>query len=111
MFAPLAFTVVIALLASLVLSIVAIPSLCSYVLKPVPERVSILVRAAQRVYRPVLALALENRKTVLLGAGGLLALSLAAVPFLGTEFIPRLDEGYITNITIRLPSVSLSQSV
>ena len=59
MFAPLAFTVVIALLASLVLSIVAIPSLCSYVLKPAPERVSVLVRAAQRVYRPVLALALD----------------------------------------------------
>jgi len=111
MFAPLAFTVVIALLASLVLSIVAIPSLCSYVLKPMPERVSFLVRAAQRVYRPVLALALENRKIVLLGTGGFLALSLAAVPFLGTEFIPRLDEGYLTNITIRLPSVSLSQSV
>lgn len=111
MFAPLAFTVVIALLASLVLSIVAIPSLCSYVLKPTRERVSFLVRAAQRVYRPVLALALENRKTVLLGAGGLLALSLATVPFLGTEFIPRMDEGYITNVTIRLPSVSLSQSV
>jgi len=111
MFAPLAFTVVIALLASLVLSIVAIPSLCSYVLKPVPERVSVLVRAAQRVYRPVLALALANHKTVLLGTGAFLTLSLAAVPFLGTEFIPRMDEGYITNITIRLPSVSLSQSV
>ncbi|MHB9075025.1 MAG: efflux RND transporter permease subunit [Desulfobaccales bacterium] len=111
MFAPLAFTVVIALLASLVLSIVAIPSLCSYMLKAAPERVSFLVRAAQRVYRPVLALALENRKTVLLGAGGLLALSLAAVPYLGTEFIPRMDEGYITNVTIRLPSVSLPQSV
>ncbi len=111
MFAPLAFTVVIALLASLVLSIVAIPSLCSYVLKAAPERVNLLVQAAQRVYRPVLALALENRKTVLIGAGGLLVLSLAAVPFLGTEFIPRLDEGYITNVTIRLPSVSLPQSV
>jgi cobalt-zinc-cadmium resistance protein CzcA len=111
MFAPLAFTVVIALLASLVLSIVAIPSLCSYMLEPAPERVSFLVRAAQRVYRPVLALALENRKTVLLGAGALLALSLAAVPYLGTEFIPRMDEGYITNVTIRLPSVSLPQSV
>ncbi|MEW6657317.1 MAG: CusA/CzcA family heavy metal efflux RND transporter [Thermodesulfobacteriota bacterium] len=111
MFAPLAFTVVIALLASLVLSIVAIPSLCSYMLKPSAERVSFVVRAAQRVYRPVLALALENRKTVLLSAGGLLVLSLAAVPFLGTEFIPRMDEGYITNITIRLPSVSLAQSV
>ena len=111
MFAPLAFTVAIALLASLVLSIVAIPSLCSYVLKPAPERISFLVRAAQRAYRPLLALALDNRRTVLWSAGGLLALSLAAVPFLGTEFIPRMDEGYITNVTIRLPSVSLAQSV
>jgi cobalt-zinc-cadmium resistance protein CzcA len=111
MFAPLAFTVVIALLASLLLSIVAIPSLCSYVLKAIPERSSFLVQAAQQAYRPVLDWALHNRRTVLLGAGGLLALSLAATPFLGTEFIPRLDEGYITNITIRLPSVSLAQSV
>ena len=111
MFAPLALTVVMALLASLVLSIVAIPSLCSYMLKPVPERPSFLVQAAQKAYRPVLDWALKNRIAVLLGAGGLLAASLAAAPFLGTEFIPRLDEGYITNITIRLPSVSLSQSV
>ena len=111
MFAPLALTVVMALLASLVLSIVAIPSLCSYMLKPAPERPSFLVQAAQKAYRPVLDWALKNRITVLLGAGGLLAASLAAAPFLGTEFIPRLDEGYITNITIRLPSVSLSQSV
>ena len=112
MFAPLAFTVVIALLASLVLSIVAIPALCSYVLQAAgPERVNKLVEAAQRVYRPVLALALANPRTVLMGAGGLLVVSLGAAPFLGTEFIPRLDEGYITNITIRLPSVSLPQSV
>lgn len=111
MFAPLAFTVVIALLASLLLSIVAVPSLSSYVLKPAPERANPLVRAAQRFYRPFLSLALENRRTVLIGTGGLLVLSLAAVPFLGTEFIPRLDEGYITNVTIRLPSVSLPQSV
>ena len=111
MFAPLALTVVMALLASLVLSIVAIPSLCSYMLKPAPERPSFLVQAALKAYRPVLDWALKNRIAVLLGAGGLLAASLAAAPFLGTEFIPRLDEGYITNITIRLPSVSLSQSV
>jgi cobalt-zinc-cadmium resistance protein CzcA len=111
MFAPLAFTVVIALMASLALSIVAIPSLCSYLLKAAPERGSLLVQAAQRLYRPVLAFALGNRQTVLLGAGGLLVCSLLAIPFLGTEFIPRLDEGYITNITIRLPSVSLQQSV
>jgi cobalt-zinc-cadmium resistance protein CzcA len=38
-------------------------------------------------------------------------LSLAALPFLGTEFIPRMDEGYLTPQVIRLPSVSVNQSV
>ncbi len=70
MFAPLALTVVIALLASLVLSIVAIPSLCSYMLKPAPERLSFLVQAAQKVYRPILNWALNSRKTVSLGRRG-----------------------------------------
>lgn len=111
MFAPLAFTVAIALLASLLLSIFAIPALCSFILKPGPERPSPLLRAGLWLYRPALAWALENRKTVVLAAAGLLVFSLGMTPFLGTEFIPRLDEGYFTPQVIRLPSVSVPQSI
>jgi cobalt-zinc-cadmium resistance protein CzcA len=111
MFAPLAFTVAIALLASLLLSIFVIPVLCSFLLKAGPERESPLLRAALRAYRPSLAWALGHRKAVAVAAGGLLVLSLAALPFLGTEFIPRMDEGYLTPQVIRLPSVSVNQSV
>jgi len=81
MFAPLAFTVVMALLASLVLSIVANPIPVLLCAQAGAGTRQLSVRAAQRVYRPVLAMALENRKTVLLGTAGFLALSLAAVPF------------------------------
>ncbi|MCL4503774.1 MAG: CusA/CzcA family heavy metal efflux RND transporter [Deltaproteobacteria bacterium] len=111
MFAPLAFTVAIALLSSLVLSIIAIPVLCSYLLKRGPERESLLLKWARRLYRPSLAWALGHRRLVVIGAAGLLLFSLALVPFLGTEFIPRMDEGYLTPQVIRLPSVSVSQSV
>lgn len=111
MFAPLAFTVVIALLASLVFSISAIPVLCSFLLKPRAERESPLLRWARRLYQPSLNWALSNRKSVVIGAAGLLAFSLLMVPFLGTEFIPRLDEGYLTPQVIRLPSVSIDKSV
>jgi cobalt-zinc-cadmium resistance protein CzcA len=111
MFAPLAFTVAIALLASLVLSIVAVPALCSYLLKRGPERESLLLKWARRLYRPSLAWAMGHRRLVVLGAAGLLVFSLAMVPFLGTEFIPRMDEGYLTPQIIRLPSVSVGQSV
>jgi cobalt-zinc-cadmium resistance protein CzcA len=111
MFAPLAFTVAIALLASLVLSIVAVPALCSYLLKPGVERESLLLKWARRLYHPSLAWALGHRRTVVLGAAGLLLFSLAMAPFLGTEFIPRMDEGYLTPQVIRLPSVSISESL
>jgi cobalt-zinc-cadmium resistance protein CzcA len=111
MFAPLAFTVAIALLASLLLSIFVIPVLCSFLLKAGPERESPLLRLALRAYRPSLAWALNHRKAVAIAVGGLLMLSLAALPFLGTEFIPRMDEGYLTPQVIRLPSVSVNQSV
>jgi len=111
MFAPLAFTVAIALLASLVLSIVAVPALCSYLLKPGVERPSLLLNWARRLYRPSLAWALGHRRIVVCGAAGLLLFSLAMVSFLGTEFIPRMDEGYLTPQVIRLPSVSVRQSV
>ena len=110
MFAPLAFTVVIALLASLVFSISVIPVLCSYLLKRGAERESPLLRWARRLYQPSLNWALGHRKAAVLGAVGLLAFSLLMVPFLGTEFIPRLDEGYLTPQVIRLPSVSIDKS-
>ena len=77
MFAPLAFTVAIALLASLLLSIVAVPALCSLILKPGPERPSPLLRAGLWLYRPALAWALGNRWTVIVAAAGLLVFSLA----------------------------------
>ena len=111
MFAPLAFTVAIALLASLLLSIVGVPALCSFILKPGPERPSPLLRAGLWLYRPSLAWALGNRWTVIIAAAGLLVFSLSMTPFLGTEFIPRLDEGYLTPQVIRLPSVSVPQSI
>ncbi len=111
MFAPLAFTVAMALLASLLLSIFAIPVLCSFILKSGPDRPSPLVQAGLWAYRPALAWALQNRKTVVITAAGVLCFSLALTPWLGTEFIPRLDEGYLTPQVIRLPSVSLPQSI
>lgn len=111
MFAPLAFTVAIALLASLVFSISVTPVLCSYLLKPGAERESPLLRWARRLYQPSLNWALGNRKLVVIGAAGLLAFSLLTVPFLGSEFIPRMDEGYLTPQVIRLPSVSIAQSL
>jgi len=111
MFAPLAFTVVIALLSSLVLSIFVIPVFCSFFLKAQPEKESILLRWAKRGYMPALRWSATHGKMIVGGAALFLVICLGLSPFLGKEFIPGMDEGTLTPQVIRLPSVSLTESI
>jgi heavy metal efflux system protein len=111
MFSPLALTIMLALFASLVLSLTLSPVLCLVMLKAGHEKDSFLVRWAKRLYLPTLQWAMSHRLTVLAIAVALLAGSLALFPFLGGEFIPILNEAAITPQTIRHPSISLDQSI
>ncbi|OGV97877.1 MAG: cytochrome-c peroxidase [Nitrospinae bacterium RIFCSPLOWO2_02_FULL_39_110] len=111
MFSPLAFTVVIALLSSLILSIFVIPVLCLIFLKSGEERESFIVRGAIYIYRPVLAFAMKHRWIVLTIAISLFIGSLLLVPFIGREFVPAMDEGSIVINILRLPSIALEDSL
>jgi cobalt-zinc-cadmium resistance protein CzcA len=111
MFKPLAYTIMIALLVSLVLSLTLSPVLCSLMLKRGTERDPWIVDLAKRLYAPTLRWALGHRTVVLAMAIGSLLASLSLVPFLGSEFIPTLNEGTVAPQTIRLPSVSLRASI
>ncbi len=111
MFTPLAFTVAIALLGSLLLSIFVIPVLCSIFLKPGPTKESFLLRAAKRVYLPVLRFALRRKAVVLVMAVLLLAGAVAVIPRLGTEFLPVMDEGAFDMDFQLLPGVSLDKAL
>jgi heavy metal efflux system protein len=109
-FAPMAYTVVSALVGSLLFSLTLVPLLCFYLLrKGLPERENWLVRACKRIYRPALVTALNHRKAVLVGALAALSGSLLLVPHLGTEFLPELNEGTLwVNITLP-PGISVSE--
>lgn len=111
MFAPMAYTISIALVASLVLSLTLSPVLSLLFLKGGAEQEVFVLRWVKRYYAPFLRRALKKTPVVLGFAVALLTASLALVPFLGTEFIPILDEGAITPQVLRLPSVSLEESV
>ncbi len=111
MFGPLALTVAIALLSSLVLSIFVIPVLCALVLRPGPEKDSFVMRAARAVYRPLLAWALRKRLLVLSGACAALIATLFVVTRLGTEFIPIMDEGAFDMDVQLLPGISLAKAL
>jgi cobalt-zinc-cadmium resistance protein CzcA len=111
MFKPLAYTIMIALMVSLVLSLTLSPVLCSLMLKRGSEHDPWIVRLAKGLYAPALRWSLGHRTIVVTMAIGALIGSLMLVPFLGSEFIPILNEGAIAPQTIRLPSVSLSASI
>jgi len=111
MFGPLALTVAIAVLASLVLSIFVIPVLCALILRPGPEKESFVMRVARVVYRPLLAWALRRRFLVVSGACAALIAALFVVSRLGTEFIPIMDEGAFDMDVQLLPGISLAKAL
>jgi heavy metal efflux system protein len=111
MFKPLAYTIMIALLVSLVLSLTLSPALCSLALKGGSEEDTWLLRLAKRWYTPSLNWSLGHRRLVLAAAVAMLVASLSLFPFLGGEFIPILNEAALTPQTIRLPSISLEKSI
>jgi cobalt-zinc-cadmium resistance protein CzcA len=111
MFAPLAATMLIALLVSLVVALTVIPVLSEIFLRQVPEKEFGFIRRLHQGYSRLLAQAVRHPAVTLGISGGVLVVSLALLPFMGTEFMPPLDEGSIAVNVVRLPNASLEGSV
>jgi heavy metal efflux system protein len=112
MFRPMSLTVIFALAGAFVLSLTYVPAALTFALGGgVAEKESGLIGFARRRYKPLLAYAMRHRAQALAVALALLAVSVALFPFLGAEFVPRLDEGSFALESRLLPSVSLSQSI
>ena len=108
MFKPLALTMCFALIGSLVVSLTLIPVLASVFVKRAPEgeHGNLLVRGIQRLYLPVLALAMRGRWISVAVAAAVLAGALSVIPRIGTEFLPALEEGALAINVVRLPTAS-----
>jgi cobalt-zinc-cadmium resistance protein CzcA len=110
-FAPMAYTVVAALIGSLLFSLTLVPLLSLFLLgKSRVSEDNALVRACKRVYQPLLARALAHRTFVLAGAVAALVASLAIAPRLGTEFLPELNEGSIWINIMLPPGISVTET-
>jgi cobalt-zinc-cadmium resistance protein CzcA len=110
MFAPLAYTVAIALFASMFLSIFVIPVLCSFFLKLGDEKESLIMKWAKSIYLPLLNRAMSRRTIVVSVSAVLIIAAVASISLLGREFIPVMDEGAF-DMDIQLPpGTSLERS-
>ncbi|MFY9268964.1 MAG: CusA/CzcA family heavy metal efflux RND transporter [Candidatus Manganitrophaceae bacterium] len=111
MFGPLAITIAIALTLSLILSFTLSPVLCAYTLKGGADHDTWLVALVKKPYLRLLGWALQNGKKVVFGTLCLFIGSLGIIPLLGTSFIPIMQEGSITPQIIRVPNISLDESI
>jgi len=111
MFAPLAYTIAIALGISLLLSLTISPVLSSYLLKGGSEEDTWFVRRLRAPYNRMLHWTMAHRKTTTVSVLALFILSLSLFPFLGTSFIPEMQEGTLSPNGDRVPNISLNESV
>jgi cobalt-zinc-cadmium resistance protein CzcA len=121
MFRPMAITVCSALVGALFFALALIPALSSMVLRSRADRLTAgsrhsvgeggwFVRLQDR-YSASLDWAIERRFLVLVSAAGMLVIALGSLRYIGTEFMPRLDEGSILITSRRLPGISISESL
>lgn len=111
MFSPLAVTISIALLVALLVSVLLSPVLCDYALKGGSEEDTKIVSILKSLYLRLLYLALANPKATAMVSIGSLLLAVGLYPLLGKSFIPIMREGAVTPVIIRVPSISLEESI
>ena len=112
MFRPMATTVLFALAASLVIALCLMPVLCSFVFrKQAVEHETRVMKLFRTAYLPAFRKAVRFPVVTFLIAVAVFVASLGIAPFLGAEFIPRLDEGSIVVMMHRLPGISVPESL
>jgi cobalt-zinc-cadmium resistance protein CzcA len=112
MFQPMAISILLAMFASLIVALMVIPALATYLFKKgVVEKQSPVLRPIEKQYRLRLKQAMDNKRKVVISSVVLFLGALALLPFLGTEFVPELEEGTLNIRTTLAPSSSLDTSL
>lgn len=111
-FSPMAFTLSFALLGAIILTLTLVPALLSYTMsrEDMAEKHSDWMHRLQETYRNILLKSSQSRALVVIASVAILGVSVVSAPMLGSEFLPKLDEGNIW-LTVDLPpSASLEKT-
>ncbi len=108
LFSPMVVTVSSALLGSLFVSLLLVPVLTILIIKKAPKHSdNFLIKLLYKPYLVAFTLAMRHKIMTLICATTIFMSALSLLPFLGTEFVPRLDEGDILIEVKNIPSISL----
>lgn len=112
LFTPLALTKILAIAMSAVLAVTLIPALLSILIRGriIPEHRHPVTRLLQRIYAPLLALALRYRWSLIVLSLILMASIVIPLQRIGSEFMPPLYEGTILYMPTTLPGISVTEA-
>jgi len=112
MFEPMAFTVVAALTGALVLAVTFVPAAVAiFVRGNINHKENMLMRGARLLYRPFLGIAMKLPLLVSLAAFIFVVWVGSLSTRMGTEFLPKLDEGDVALHALRISGTGLEQAV
>ena len=112
MFHPMAFTVVIALLGAMILSVTFVPAAIALFLSgKVAENENMAMTWARKAYAPAFDAAMRNQALTVTLAMVIMSLSALLATRMGSEFVPSLNEGDIALHAIRIVGTSLTTSI
>jgi cobalt-zinc-cadmium resistance protein CzcA len=112
MYSPLAAAVIAAIAAALVLALTLVPVLSGSLLRPRPvgqDEDVWLVRKLKSVYTPILNRAIHHTGWTMLVSLVVTVPAIALAFYVGTDFMPRLDEGAFLIQTVLPPEASLAE--
>ncbi len=117
-FKPLAFTIALAMLGSLIFAVVLVPVISSFLMKPKKGKKitsqdgkdSFLIRAIQKIYEPAVKFFVKSRNLAIAIAVTFILIGALIFPRLGSEFTPTLQEGMLVVRLSMAPSISLDES-
>jgi cobalt-zinc-cadmium resistance protein CzcA len=114
MFSPMVFTVCFALLGSLTVALIFIPVICTFILNKensIETKESVIITYAKKYYTKIFNYALENKLKTVIITVSLFVITTFSLLFMGSEFIPRFDEGSFSVGVTNLPSISLTEAI
>ncbi|WP_404389786.1 efflux RND transporter permease subunit [Pseudoalteromonas phenolica] len=112
LFQPMAVSIILAVISAIVVALFIVPALATYMFhKGVKERESFVLQPLDKIYRKGLKFALNRTKLVVSISIILVVSAFATIPYIGTEFVPELEEGTINLRVTLAPSSSLDTAL
>jgi cobalt-zinc-cadmium resistance protein CzcA len=112
LFQPMAISIILAVISAIVVALFIVPALATFLFKKgIKERESFVLKPLDKFYRYGLRFALKRTKLVISISLLLVVSAFAVVPYIGTEFVPELEEGTINLRATLAPSSSLDTAL